>query len=172
MNAYSPSEIDSLRADAYADCLPDDEQSEVDQATDWAAIEAQMTAWEKAGQPLDPADPFFAKPKTAKVWTADDIKALLIKNDEAVGRALVALLKRQTASEQNNHRTTDANGVGFNAFDADIFTSMAQFYKAKGFLTANQLAFLRSGTEKRPAPRINKYAGQLAAIANGVQAAL
>lgn len=139
MNAYSPSELDSIRADAYADCLPDDEQSEVDQAT----------------------------PPACKVWTAADIKALLAQSDKAVGRALVALLARQTAAEQRNHVTTDANGRGFNAFDADIFTSMATFYQSKGFLTAKQLAFLRSGTAKRPAPRINKYAAQLADIANG-----
>jgi hypothetical protein len=118
--------------------LPADEQSEVDQAT-----------------------------PPRKVWAAEDIKALLAKSDKAVGRALLALLARQTYSEQQSHSTKDANGRGFNAFDADIFTSMAEFYRSKGFLTEKQLAFLRSGTAKRPAPRINKYAAQLAAIANG-----
>ena len=139
MGAYSPSEIASLQADAYSDCLPDDEQSEVDQAT-----------------------------PPAKHWTPDDVKALLLVSDKAVGRALLALRQRQTYSERDSKMTTDANGRGFSAYDAAIFTSMAEFYRDRGYLTAGQLKWLRSGTEKRPAPRINKYAAQLADIANGV----
>lgn len=142
MGSYSPSELDSIRADAYAD------------AADFDEYEAEAMQ----GQPA---------PASRKVWTADDIKALLAQSDKAVGRALVALLARQTAAEQRNHVTTDANGRGFNAFDAEIFTSMANFYQKRWFLTDKQLAFLRSGTAKRPAPRINKYAAQLADIANG-----
>lgn len=109
-------------------------------------------------------------PNPTKGWTPADIKALLAEPGEfgmhVVGRALVALLDRQTASEQNSQMTLEWNGVGFNAFDAEIMTSMAEFYRDKGYLTPKQHKFLTSGTEKRPAPRIAKYAGQLADIAN------
>lgn len=105
-------------------------------------------------------------PNPAKGWTRDDITALLDKSDAAVGRALLAILARQTFDEQQSHDTKHHNGVGFSAFDAPIMTSMAKFYRKAGFLTPKQLGWLRSGTPKRPAPRIHKYAQQLADIAN------
>lgn len=112
-------------------------------------------------------------PNPLKGWTPEDVKALLLKSDKAVGRALLALLERQTFDEQQSHDTKHANGRGFSAFDAPILTDMALFYRRTGFLTPKQLAWLRSGTAKRPQPRIAKYAGQLAEIANAkVEAAL
>lgn len=99
-------------------------------------------------------------------WTRAEILTLLASNDKAVGKALTALLKRQTQAEKASHATIEANGRGFNAFDADIMTSMAEFYAKTGYLTSRQLRWLRGTTAKTKVSRIGKYAGQLAEIAN------
>jgi hypothetical protein len=113
---------------------------------------------------------YVAPPNPLKGWTPDDVKRLLSAEGDlgmhAVGRALSALYERQTASEQSSMDTKEWNGVGFSAFDGHIMSSMAVFYRERGYLTEKQLAFLRSGTKKRPAPRIHRYAKQLADIAN------
>lgn len=106
----------------------------------------------------------FKTPAT-KEWTPDQIKELLAKSDEAVGRALLAILARQTFDEQQAADTKYSNGIGFTAFDAEPMTSMARFYKKAGFLTPKQLAWLRGCPGKQKTPRIAKYAGQLADIA-------
>lgn len=95
-----------------------------------------------------------------KSWNKARIVDLLTRNDDAVGRALVALLHRQTQGEQTTHMTVESNGIGFNAYDADFMTSLAKQYRDKGYLTTKQLAALRK-------PKgLFKYAGQLADIAN------
>lgn len=58
--------------------------------------------------------------------TRDEIRALLQTNNYAVEEALLRLHARQTPSEQARQATTDDNGVGFNAFDAQILSSFAQ----------------------------------------------
>lgn len=103
-------------------------------------------------------------------WRPEDITALLTRNDavgmHAIGRALVALYERQTEDEQASHTTTDANGVGFSAFDAEIMTSLAEFYADRGYLTEKQVAMMRKPVGKTKKPRIARYARQLANIAN------
>ena len=94
--------------------------------------------------------------KTKKECKAKVVE-LLKTNDRAVIRGLQALLKRQTSTEVNSLITTDSNGVGFSAFDAEILTSFALFSKRTGFLTEKQMSIARA--------RITKYAGQLAEIA-------
>ncbi len=104
-----------------------------------------------------------------KDWTKETITRLLLKNDEAVGRALLAILKRQTFDEQQAHDTKYVNGVGFSAFDANIMTSMAEQWRDKQFLSPKQLTFLRACPGKQKVARICKYAGQLLDIANASQ---
>lgn len=91
--------------------------------------------------------------------TKQDIIDLLMRNDRAVGRALVVLNNRQTADERTSERTKHQNNRGFNAAHAKRGTSMASFYQRTGFLTQRQVRWWRciiNGT-----PRIALYAGQL-----------
>jgi len=93
-----------------------------------------------------------------KVWTAEEIKALLAESDKAVARAILAIYNRQTEDEQTIKETTDHNGIGYNGVDANFMSSLAQFYQTKGFLSSGQLKYGRKA--------IMKYAGQLTEIAN------
>ena len=94
-----------------------------------------------------------------KVWTAEDIKKVIETNDDQVGKMLVKLYNCQTDAEKNGKSTAEANGRGFNKFDAPMLSSLAESYKQYGRLTPKQLELARK--------RIKKYAGQLAMIANG-----
>ena len=93
-----------------------------------------------------------------KIWTIEEIKALLAESDKAVARAILAIYNRQTEDEQTIKETTDHNGIGYNGVDANFMSSLAQFYQSKGFLSAGQLKYGRKA--------IMKYAGQLTEIAN------
>ena len=76
-------------------------------------------------------------------------------------RTLEIIHDRQTPTEQTCERTTDANGRGFTAFDAEILTSFAKQVlrwnsRPNGYtlpLSEKQLVLLHK--------RIVKYAGQL-----------
>lgn len=94
----------------------------------------------------------------ARVWTKEQILALLAARREAVELALVALYAHQTDDEQASHDTRWKNGVGFNAMDADFGSSLAKSYKRYGRLTDRQVNAARK--------MLRKYAGQLARIAN------
>jgi phosphoribulokinase len=94
----------------------------------------------------------------AKIWTTEEIKALLAESDKAVARAILAIYNRQTEDEKIVKETSASNGVGYNGVDANFMSSLAQFYQAKGFLSAGQLKYGRKA--------IMKYAGQLTEIAN------
>jgi len=63
------------------------------------------------------------------------IDNLLITNDKAVERAIVALYKLQTPEEQAGKRTNDRNGIGFNQNDAPLGT-----YCAKWVLSGKRLS--------------------------------
>lgn len=102
----------------------------------------------------------------ATEWNKDKIKQLLLTNDVAVERALVAITKRQTADEQRSEHTQHANGVGFAACDAKMMTSMGKQVMQGRKLSQKQLNWLRSGKSERFPCRIAKYAGQLLEIAN------
>lgn len=93
-----------------------------------------------------------------KVWTKDEIKALLEERDDAVIRGLLAIWKFQTTTEKDFQETREHNNVGFNAVDAGICSSFVAFYKKAGFLTKNQMVIARK--------KIMKYSGQLTKIAN------
>lgn len=81
------------------------------------------------------------------------IKERLQKDDRWLYRALVCLYERQTEEEKYNKQTSRKNGMGFNAFDAELLTRYAQMIiKGEGL----------GESQKREARRmIGKYAGQL-----------
>lgn len=89
---------------------------------------------------------------------------LLLTNDRAVGRALLALNARQTADERASESTRHQNGMGFRSCDARVGTSMAEFFSRTGFLTPKQIAYWRK-PQRNGAPRITVYAGQLLEVA-------
>lgn len=99
-----------------------------------------------------------------KIITRDYIVHLLRTNDKALGRALVALNKRQTQDEQYSEQTRYLNLRGFMPMHAKKGTGMARFFENKGFLTAKQLAWWRQVTPSGK-PRIEKYVGQLLVVA-------
>lgn len=103
-----------------------------------------------------------------KIWTKEEIQALLNTNDQAVIRGLLAIYNRQTADEKSSESTNHENKMGFNGTDARFGSSLAkqildwQAAPVKKFakpLSPNQLAKGRK--------IIYKYAGQLTKIANG-----
>lgn len=61
-----------------------------------------------------------------KVWTRDDVVALLQTNRKAVVRAIKQLYARQTSDEQSTKTTRVANGRGFNAKDAPFLSDIAK----------------------------------------------
>lgn len=103
------------------------------------------------------------KPVVTKEWLASRIA---INPNKVIGRALAALYKNQTNTEQSYTQgaTIQKNGIGFAKCDARIGTIGARMFNAHGNL---QPWVIEVWT--RPAkdgfPRICKYAGQLQAIA-------
>lgn len=93
------------------------------------------------------------------------IVELLTTNDRAIGRALVVLNDRQTATEQATEHTINDNGRGFRPCHARMGTSMAKFFTRNGYLSPKQVAYwrvkMRCGNM-----RIGIYAGQLLEVAN------
>lgn len=94
------------------------------------------------------------------VWDKAKVQKLLAENDKAVARALLLVYARQTASEQAAEATTEHNGVGFAALDAEILSSFAKFYKRAGFLTAKQMAVARKKVMKYWRQILNDMAGR------------
>jgi hypothetical protein len=97
-------------------------------------------------------------PAKTKKDRKQQIKELLLTNDRAVARGVVAIYKRQTDVEQDQMSTTDTNGVGFNGLDAEIMSSFAQRLLRGVLLSDKQMACARK--------LIVKYAGQLMDIAD------
>ena len=96
--------------------------------------------------------------------TVETIRHLLLTNDQAVGRALVALNARQTATEQAIGATVEHNNRGFTGGHAKRGTGMANFYLKAGFLTPKQINWWRAKTPSGRS-RIEIYAAQLLQIA-------
>ena len=63
---------------------------------------------------------------------------------EDVIAALLGLYSRQTVSEQTAKTTAEQNGVGFNAYDAGILTSIAERVLSTGQLTERMLTVVRN----------------------------
>lgn len=92
------------------------------------------------------------------VHTKESIQSLLDRSDQAVTKALLAIYKLQTASEQAGHSTKEVNGVGFSQFDAPFLTDMVVALGRWGKLTPKQMAVTRN--------KIKRYHRQLVEIAN------
>lgn len=92
-------------------------------------------------------------------YSKEYIKDLLANSDKAVLKGLLRIYSLQTATEQAMETTRQHNGVGFTGFDGEIMTSLAKFYIRTGFLTPKQMKLVRK--------KMQRYAGQLAKIANG-----
>lgn len=90
---------------------------------------------------------------TTKTQLVSSLKQQLqTKIDRAI-HGLMVLYDKQTMDEQVNKRTRHDNGVGFNAYDSEFLTSLAQQYKARGFLSYGQ--------QKALMKTMPKYAAQL-----------
>ncbi len=92
--------------------------------------------------------------------TKEQIVDLLKTRNDVLARALVVLNNRQTELEQRVEGTRFKNDRGFTPYHAKMGTSMAKFYKAKGYLTEKQVSYWR---KQMPSGRlrIEIYAGQL-----------
>ena len=81
-----------------------------------------------------------------------------------VGRALVAIFKRQTRDEQSSHTTNQNNNIGFAGCDAKAGSFGAKSYMKRNTLLEWQLAkWMSPGRDGFP--RITKYHRQLNEIA-------
>ncbi len=60
-----------------------------------------------------------------RVWTKEDILALISTNKKAVVNAIKGLYARQTADERSDKTTRVSNGRGFNAKDARFLSDIA-----------------------------------------------
>ena len=90
--------------------------------------------------------------------------ANLAKKQEIIGRALVALLNRQTADEQASAVTNNHNSMGFAQCDAFTGTKCAKYFRDTGRLEGWMIGVWL----KRQAngfPRIAKYHKQLNEVA-------
>lgn len=93
-------------------------------------------------------------------WNKDRIVELLATNDKAVGRALLRLLQNQTCDEQIAQDVKYRNNQGFRPCHARMGTSMAEFFREKGYLSPKQVAYWRV-RDKKGNMRIGIYANQL-----------
>lgn len=93
-----------------------------------------------------------------KTWNVDEIKELLKTNDRFVLRSLIKLYSFQTKEEKRQKESTEANNKGFNKFDAESLTPIAQNVVKGNTITENQISYIRN--------KIMKYAKQLTKVAN------
>jgi hypothetical protein len=92
------------------------------------------------------------------------IRANLATNKAWIERALVVLHDRQTTDEQATQHTAHDNNKGFNKPDARRMSFVASFLKSGGHLTEEKALTVYG-------PRLQKYAKQLARIAQEKKAA-
>jgi len=94
-------------------------------------------------------------------WTVEEIKAKVNTELAWTERAVVALYDYQTADEKKADETKHLNEVGFNYGDAPYLSYVACWVKSGRHISGRHLPETRR--------RLEKYAGQLARIANKVQ---
>ena len=94
-----------------------------------------------------------------KIWTREDITALLTSSDRAVERGVVAIWQRQTADEQATETTRHSNGIGFSGWSAHSGSYYAKWVESGRRLTGKHLAGARKIALH--------HAAQLTRIANG-----
>ena len=91
----------------------------------------------------------------------ETIRALLVRSDLAVERAILAIFARQTETEQHAEVTVACNGQGFSAFHAKPGTYYAKWLLSGRHLTGQHLARARKLSLH--------YVGQLLLIAQEKQ---
>jgi hypothetical protein len=96
---------------------------------------------------------------TKKIWTREDIVAMLNTNDRAVERGVVAIWQRQTADEQSTDTTRHSNGIGFSGWSAHSGSYYAKWVESGRRLTGKHLDKARKIALH--------HVGQLTRIANG-----
>ena len=95
---------------------------------------------------------------TKKLFSREDIRAILLKSDRAVERAMLCLYDRQTQDEQSSSITRYSNQRGFSGAH-----SIRGSYYARWVLSGKAL----SGVHLQKARKIAlSYARQLAEVAN------
>lgn len=82
------------------------------------------------------------------------VRQLLLSKPRAVERALLALYHCQTVDEQHTSSTTESNGRGFNATDAEYASYLARWLLSGRHLTGSHIA--------RGRAIALRYVGQLA----------
>lgn len=92
--------------------------------------------------------------------TKESIIDLLKNNDKAIGRALVAIHRRQNQEEQISKQTKYRNGRGFRPAHAKMGSNMALYYLKFEKLTPRQINYWRV-KERDGRMRIEVYASQL-----------
>jgi hypothetical protein len=92
------------------------------------------------------------------MYTVEVIKAKLSSDQRWIERAIIVLHERQTREEQQSEVTIEANGVGFNAFDAKRLS-----YYANWLLGGKHLSGKHLEQAKRALP---KYAKQILSLIN------
>lgn len=93
-----------------------------------------------------------------KVWTEVEIANLVLTNNRAVEKAILAIYNRQTESEQANSTTLHTNGVGFAGPDARLGS-----YYARWIISGRSLSGKHLDKARQMAI---KYRRQLTEIAN------
>lgn len=96
-------------------------------------------------------------------WTVEQVKALLLKSDLHVERALLAIHKAQTADEQSVKITKHTNMVGFNIPDARFGSSLAEQIQNSVRAPGNRLSPKQLLIARK---MVIKYRKQLARQAN------
>ena len=91
-----------------------------------------------------------------KVWNASRVRLLLMNNDRAVERGILAIYDGQTLDEKQSDATRHHNNIGFNAPDARRGSYYARWIRSGRRLTGKHLDKARM--------IMMKYAGQLVRI--------
>ncbi len=84
----------------------------------------------------------------------------LFNTMHVVGKALIVLLKNQTAEEQASNETKLSNGLGFTSADAYSGTITAKYYLSHKRIEEWQVS-LWTRKNNRGVPRLAKYHAQL-----------
>lgn len=97
--------------------------------------------------------------ENVRVWTKSEILEKLNKNDKWLQHGIIAIYQRQTRQEQQIQVTVEHNQKGFSGADASYLSYIAKWLMSGRNLDGKHLIKARA--------RMQKYAGQLAKIANG-----
>lgn len=93
-----------------------------------------------------------------KVWNETEIVTMILNNNRAVERAMVAIYHRQTESEKSSDATLQSNGEGFAEPDAKLGSYYARWVISGRNLSGKHL--------DRARQMAIKYRRQLTEIAN------